>query len=123
MLDAEQFFSWDARENKAIACLCAALDDVLRTGRPSHVQCFPGSLSNREFVAIAVDLCKRAEVNVAVLGNRTANALTLVPLVAAVPRRPAVRARRVGSLAGPEPRVTSSAEGAFSLTAVSHRAF
>jgi hypothetical protein len=100
MLDAEQFFSWDARENKAIACLCAALDDVLRTGRSSHVECFPGSLSNREFVAIAVDLCKRAELNVAVLGNRTANALTLVPLVVAAPRRPAARGRAVGSLAG-----------------------
>jgi hypothetical protein len=99
MLDAEQFFSWDARENKAIACLCAALDDVLRTGRPSHVDCFPGSLSNREFVAIAVDLCKRAEANVAVLGNRTTNALTLVPLVVAAPRR-AARGRTVGSLAG-----------------------
>ena len=32
MLVAEHFFSWDARENKAIARLCAALDDVVATG-------------------------------------------------------------------------------------------
>jgi hypothetical protein len=119
MLDAEQFFSWNARENKAIACLCAALDDVLRTGRSSHVECFPGSLSNREFVAIAVDLCKRAEVNVAVLGNRTANALTLVPLVAAVPRRPAARRGTVGSLAGVGTSGDIFVRGAF-LSPLSH---
>jgi hypothetical protein len=99
MLVAEHFFSWNARENKAIAHLCAALDGVLRSGRPSHVECFPGSLSNREFVAIAVDLCKRAEVNVAVLGNQTANVLTLVPLVIATPRRSEPRSRAFGVLA------------------------
>ncbi|MDX6505028.1 MAG: hypothetical protein QOE29_2153 [Gaiellaceae bacterium] len=98
MLVAEHFFSWNARENKAIAHLCAALDDVLRIGRPVHVECFPGSLSNGEFVAIAVDLCKRAEVNVAVLGNHVANVLTLVPLIAA-PRRPESRNRAFGALA------------------------
>ena len=81
MLVAEHFFSWDARENKAIARLCAALDDVVAAGRPSRVECFPVSLTNREFVAIAVDLCKRAEANVAVLGNGAQNTLTLVPLV------------------------------------------
>jgi hypothetical protein len=101
MLVAENFFSWDARENKAIARLCAALDDVVATGRPSLVECFPSSLTNREFVTIAVDLCKRAEVNVAVLGNGPKNALTLVPLLSstAVPRRPGPRAKAFGSLA------------------------
>ncbi|MCW2963669.1 MAG: hypothetical protein JWO17_921 [Actinomycetia bacterium] len=99
MLAAEDFFSWDARENKAIAHLCAALDDVLRTGKPAHVECFPESLTNREFVAIAVDLCKRTGMNVAVLGNQTANMLTLVPLLAVVPRR-AARGKTFGSLAG-----------------------
>jgi hypothetical protein len=99
MLVAEQFFSWNARENKAIAHLCAPLDDVLTTGRPAHVECFPGSLSNREFVAIAVDLCKRAEVNVAVLGNQTANVLTLVPLTVPAPRRTESRSRAFGALA------------------------
>jgi hypothetical protein len=100
MLVAEDFFSWNARENKAIARLCAALDDVVATGKPSPVECYPGSLTNREFVKIAVDLCARAKVNVAVLGNGTKNALTLVPLVVAAPRRPAARRRTVGSLAG-----------------------
>jgi hypothetical protein len=100
MLDAEQFFSWNARENKAIAHLCAALDRVVATGGPSAVGCFPASLTNREFVEIAVDLCKRAEVNVAVLGNPTANELTLVPLFAtAPPRRPEARRRAFGPLA------------------------
>jgi hypothetical protein len=93
MLVADNFFSWDARENKAIAHLCTALDDVVARGRPSSVDCFPGSLTNREFVAIAVDLCKRAEVNVAVLGNEAANTLTFVPLLttSAAPRRPVQR--------------------------------
>jgi hypothetical protein len=102
MLIAEQFFAWDARENKAIARLCVALDEVLATGRPSLVECFPSSLTTREFVAIAVDLCKRAEVNVAVLGNGTKNALTLVPLLSrtAAPRRPGPRSKTFGALAG-----------------------
>jgi hypothetical protein len=101
MLVAEHFFSWNARENKAIAHLCAALDGVLRSGRPSHVECFPGSLSNREFVAIAVDLCERAELNVAVLGNQTANVLTLVPLrtTTPAPRATASAGRAFGPLA------------------------
>jgi hypothetical protein len=98
MLVAEDFYSWDARENKAIARLCTALDEVLVTGRPCIVECFPASLTNREYVAIAVDLCKRAEANVAVLGNATRNALTLVPLITIVARRP--RGKTYGSLAG-----------------------
>ncbi|HEV7640413.1 MAG TPA: hypothetical protein VGO39_06095 [Gaiellaceae bacterium] len=100
MLVPEHFFSWDSRENKAIARLCAALDDVAATSRPAHVECFPQSLTNREFIAIAVDLCKRAEMNVAVLGNGAKNMLTLVPLVIAPPRRPEARSRSFGSLAG-----------------------
>ena len=100
MLVAEDFFSWDARENKAVAHLCAALDEVARSGLPSDVECFPGSLNNREFVAIAVDLCKRAGVNVAVLGNRSRTSITLVPLVAVTPRRPARRANSFGALVG-----------------------
>jgi hypothetical protein len=101
MLVAEDFFSWDARENKAIARLCAALDEVVATGRPFPVECFPESLTNREFVAIAVALCKRTDVNVAVLGNGTRNTLTLVPLLAttAAPRRSGPR-KTFGALAG-----------------------
>jgi hypothetical protein len=102
MLVADNFFSWDARENKAIAHLCTALDDVVATGRPSSVDCFPGSLTNREFVAIAVDLCNRAELNIAVLANQASNALTLVPLLttAAAPRRPLERNKPIRALAG-----------------------
>ncbi len=100
MLVAEDFFSWNARENKAIARLCSALDEVVATGKPSPVQCFPESLTTPEFVKIAVDLCARAELNVAVLGNPPANALTLVPLKAssAAPRR-AARSSTLGPLA------------------------
>jgi hypothetical protein len=85
MLVAEDFFSWNARENKAIARLCGALDEAVITGRPAPVDCYPESLTNREFVAIAVDLCKRAELSVAVLGNQRGNTLTFVPLRAARP--------------------------------------
>ena len=100
MLVAEHFFTWDARENKAIARLCAALDEVVADGRPSRVECFPASLSSREFVAIAVDLCERAKANVAVLGDGPRNALTLVPLVvpAEEPRIPAARPKTFDSL-------------------------
>ena len=86
MLVAEHFFTCDARENKAIARLCVALDEVVADGRPSRVECFPASLTSREFVAIAVDLCERAEANVAVLGDGPRNALTFVPLVVATER-------------------------------------
>jgi hypothetical protein len=101
MLVAEDFFSWNARENKAIAHLCTVLDNVVATGRPTPVECYPTSLTNREFVNIAVDLCTRAEVNVAVLGNAPGNALTLVPLGAptSAPRRPASSGRAFGPLA------------------------
>jgi len=101
MLVAEEFFSWNARENKAIARLCSALDEVVATGKPSPVQCFPESLTTPEFVKIAVDLCARAELNVAVLGNPPAKALTLVPLRVgpAVRRSSAPSGRALGPLA------------------------
>ena len=100
MLVAEDFFSWNARENKAIARLCSALDEVVATGKPSPVKCFPESLTTPEFVKIAVDLCARAELNVAVLGNAPANALTLVPLrVARAGPHRAARPRTLGPLA------------------------
>ena len=100
MLVAEDFFSWNARENKAIARLCSALDEVVATGKPFPVQCFPESLTTPEFVKIAVDLCGRAELNVAVLGNPASKALTLVPLRAsAVRRRSAPPGRAFGPLA------------------------
>jgi hypothetical protein len=93
MLVAEDYFTWNARENKAIAHLCAALDQVVATGRPAPVRCFPESLTTREFVAIAVDLCKRADVNAAVLGDRTMQGVTLVPLLARVTPAPRTGAR------------------------------
>ena len=99
MLVAEDFFSWNARENKAIARLCSALDEVVATGKPSPVKCFPESLTTPEFVKIAVDLCARAELNVAVLGNAPANALTLVPLRTTAPPRGIARPGTLGPLA------------------------
>ena len=101
MLVAEDFFSWNVRENKAIARLCAALDEVVATEKPFPVQCFPESLTTSEFVKIAVDLCTRAELNVAVLGNPATKALTLVPLraAAAVRLRAAPPSRAFGPLA------------------------
>jgi N-acetylglucosamine kinase-like BadF-type ATPase len=80
MLTPEQFFSWDARENKAIARLVPALDEAVASGRPIAVELFQTSLDNRQLVALAVDLIKRAEMNVAVLADGTQKALTFVPL-------------------------------------------
>src|SRR5436309_11907012 len=80
MLDPEQFFSWDAWENKAIARLVPALDEAVSSGRPIAVERFSTSLTDLEVVALAVDLCKRAEANVAVLAGGPQRVLTLVPL-------------------------------------------
>jgi hypothetical protein len=101
MLVAEDFYSWNARENKAIARLCSVLDEVVATGRPSPIECYPTSLTNREFVKIAVGLCTRAEVNVAVLGNPVSNQVTLVPLrdATAGPRPSVSAGRAFGPLA------------------------
>ena len=91
MLTPEQFFSWDAGENKAIARLVPALDEAVASGRPIAVELFQTSLDNRQLVALAVDLIKRAEVNVAVLADGTQKALTFVPLFTTLfirPRRP-----------------------------------
>jgi hypothetical protein len=88
MLAPEQFFSWDARENKAISRLVPALDEAVASGRPIAVELFQTTLSNRQLVALAVDLCKRAEVNVAVLADGTQRALTFVPLFTTLFIRP-----------------------------------
>jgi hypothetical protein len=112
MLASEQFFSWDARENKAIARLVPALDEAITSGRPTPVEQLHTSLSGKELVKLAVDLCKRAEANVAVLGDGT-QALTFVPLFAsfvrprnrvAAPRRERTR-QLVGAGALPEVHV------------------
>ena len=91
MIAAETFFSWDARENKAIARLVPALDEAVASGRPIPVELFQTALTNRQLVALAVDVIKRAEVNVAVLADGTQKALTFVPLFTTLfirPRRP-----------------------------------
>jgi hypothetical protein len=91
MLAPDQFFTWDAGENKAIARLVPALDEAIASGRPVAVDRFPTTFNNRQLVAIAVDVVKRAEVNVAVLGDGTQKVLTFVPLFATLtvrPRRP-----------------------------------
>jgi hypothetical protein len=91
MLTPEQFFTWDAGENKAIGRLVPALDEAVASGRPVAVDRFPTSFNGRQLVAIAVDVVKRAEVNVAVLAGAGHKALTFVPLspsLAARPKRP-----------------------------------
>jgi len=88
MLAPEHFFSWDARENKAITRLIPALDEAVASGRPIPVELFETSLSNRQIVALAVDVIKRAEVNVAVIADGTHKALTFVPLVTTLFIRP-----------------------------------
>lgn len=84
MLDPEEFFTWDTRENKAIAELCPVLDRVLATGLAASVVPFPTSLSSAELIAVAVRLCNKAESNVAVLRGDNGCGLTLVPLFASV---------------------------------------
>ena len=79
MLAAEQFHSWDARANKAIDHLCPALDQALATGRPVTVHRHPASYSQREFVALAVDLCTRAQLNVGVISTSDVT-ISVVPL-------------------------------------------
>jgi len=88
MLAPEQFFSWDAGENKAIARFVPALDEAVASGRPIPVELFHTGLSNRQLVALAVDVIKRAEVNVAVLADGTQKALTFVPLFTTLFIRP-----------------------------------
>jgi hypothetical protein len=88
MLDPEQFFTWDTRENKAVAELCPVLDRVIATGLAASVVPFPTSLSSAELTAVAVRLCNRAESNVAVLRGDNGSSLTLVPLFASFRPRP-----------------------------------
>jgi hypothetical protein len=79
MLAAEEFHSWDARANKAISQLCPAIDHALATGRPVAVTRYPTSYGQREFVALAVELCRRAELNVAVVSTSD-DTISVVPL-------------------------------------------
>lgn len=91
MLAADQFFTWHAGENKAIAQLVPALDEAVASGRPVTVDRFPTTFNNPQLVSIAVDIVKRAQVNVAVLGGSGQKALTFVPLAASLlvrPKRP-----------------------------------
>lgn len=81
MLDPRQFHhAWDARVNRAIDLLCPALDRAVATGRSELVSPFPTSLTQRELIAIAVDLCKRSGANAAVLAGQDARSFTFVPL-------------------------------------------
>ena len=90
MLAPDQFFTWNAGENKAIARFVPALDEAVASGRPIAVDRFPTTFDSRQLVALAVDVVKRAEVNVAVLAGAGQKALTFVPLAIA----PAVRPKR-----------------------------
>jgi hypothetical protein len=79
MLAAEQFHSWDARANKAISHLCPAIEHALATGRPVSVGRYPASYGQREFVALAVDLCRRASLNVGIVSTSD-DTISVVPL-------------------------------------------
>ena len=80
MFAAEQFHSWDRRENRAIDTLFPSLVEALATGRATAVRPFATSLTNAELVAIAVGLCKRSDSNVAVVGSHDGRSLAFVPL-------------------------------------------
>jgi hypothetical protein len=87
MLAAEQFFTRSAGQNKAVAQLVPALDEAVASGRPVTVDRFPTSFSNRQLVALAVELVKSSAVNVAVLAGAGQKALTFVPLAVTINRR------------------------------------
>lgn len=80
MLAAEQFYSWDRSENRAIAALCPSLDEALENGKATLVAPFATPLTMSELVAIAVSLCKRSDSNVAVVGSHDGKSLAFVPL-------------------------------------------
>ena len=82
MLAAEEFHSWDRRENRAIDRLCPSLIQALKTGCTTVVQPFSTSLTNAQLVEIAVRLCKRSDSNVAVVGSHDGKTLAFVPLFA-----------------------------------------
>jgi hypothetical protein len=84
MLSTE-FHTWDARANKAIDLLCPAIDQALATGRPVVVHRFPASYTQREFVDVAVELCSRAQLDVAIVST-TEETISVVPLVRPVAR-------------------------------------
>jgi hypothetical protein len=120
MLAAEQFYSWDGRENHAIDKLCAGLSQAIATGKAAVVRPFSTSLTNSQLVAIAVSLCKRSDSNVAVVGSHDGKTLSFVPLSAntsfartqlgAEARRGQERAKAAWSAAG-----TSSPRGAVTI--------
>jgi UDP:flavonoid glycosyltransferase YjiC (YdhE family) len=87
MLDPCQFHhAWDNRVNRALAVLCPALDRALATGKSTVVTSFPTSLTQRELIALAVDLCRRSGSNAAVLAGQDARSFTFVPLTSRAPR-------------------------------------
>ena len=86
MLDPCQFHhAWDARVNRAMEVLCPALDRALSTGKATTVS-FPTSLTQRELIGLAVDLCKRSGSNAAVLAGQDTRSFTFVPLTGRVSR-------------------------------------
>ena len=92
MLSAEEFHSWDARANTAITHLCPAVERAITTGRPVSVSRYPTSYAQCEFVALAVDLCRRAAANAAIVAT-SEHTISVVPL--AVTPAPARRRRAV----------------------------
>ena len=87
MLDPCQFHhARDVRVNRALDVLCPALDKALATGKSTVVTPFPTSLTQRELIVVAVDLCKRSGANAAVLAGQDARSFTFVPLSGRRPR-------------------------------------
>lgn len=80
MLAAEEFYSWDRSQNRAIAALCPSLNEALESGRATLVAPFATSLTISQLVALAVSLCKRSDSNVAVVGSHDGRSLAFVPL-------------------------------------------
>ena len=79
-MQTQEQLSPNARDNAVLLHLRPALDEALASGRPTSVSWVPSSHESHELVALALDLCKRAGGNVAVLANREARGLTFAPL-------------------------------------------
>lgn len=119
MFAAEEFYSWDRRENRAIDTLWPSLSQAVATGCATVVGPFSTSLSNAQLVEIAVRLCKRSDSNVAVVGSHDGKTLSFVPLFAstgAVRSRVAAETRRKPARTGAPWSAAGAATAGGSVT-------
>jgi hypothetical protein len=70
----------DRREERALAYLRPALTDAVLSGRPVTACFIPTSLTSLELTALAVMLCREADVNVAVLARPDCEGVVFTPL-------------------------------------------